>query len=190
MNYPETAARNMPWWSFVVGGLALLVFGILAIVWPGITISVLVIMFGAIALVDGVFTAAGAVASRENQALRWFLLVSGVVSIIIGALILIWPGITAKVVLYVIAAFAVIAGVTKILAATFWPQERRTDRLALILSGLVSLTFGVLIFAWPAAGALAIVWLIGLWAIIFGVGAMILGFEVLGVNRRLARGGA
>lgn len=189
MEQARTATTKIPWWPFVMGGLALLLFGILAIVWPDITVEVMVIVFGAIALVDGVFTTAGGLTSHEDQPLRWFLIVAGVFSIVIGALILIWPDITAKVVLYIIATFAVITGATRTLAAAFWPQGRRSDKVTLILSGLVSLAFGVLIFAWPASGALAIVWLIGLWAIIFGVIAIVVGFEVLSLNRRLGQGG-
>ncbi len=179
--------KKMPWWPFVVGGLALLIFGILAIAWPDITVAVLVAVFGAIALVDGVFTTAGGLASHENKTLRWYLVAAGLFSIIIGLLILVWPDITAKVVLYIIATFAVVAGATRALTAAFWPEERRSDRIVLIVLGVLGLAFGIVIFVWPAAGALAIVWLIGLWAIVFGVAAMIVGFQIRTANQRLAK---
>jgi len=186
----KAQAKKIPWWPFVIGGLALVIFGIMAIVWPDITVITLVVLFGAVALVDGVFTIAGGLANTEDQTMRWFLVLSGVFSIVIGVLILIWPDITAKVVLYIIATFAVVSGVARTLAAMIWPQERRSDKVLIIVSGLLGITFGVLIFAWPASGALAIVWLIGLFAIIFGAVVMVLGFEVMNVNRRLTKGGA
>ena len=186
----EHRMAEVRWWPFVLGGLALVLFGILAIAWPDITVNVMVIVFGVIALVDGVFTTAGGLVSRDDLTPRWFLVMAGIFSIIIGALILIWPGITAQVVLYIIATYAVVAGATRILTAAFWPDERRSDKMVLILSGLVSLAFGILIFAWPAAGALTIVWLIGLWAIISGVVAIITGFEIMNLNRRMVKGGA
>lgn len=190
MEEAKISAKKIPWWPFVVGGLALVIFGIMAIVWPDITVITLVVLFGAVALVDGVFTIAGGLTSTEDQTMRWFLVVAGVFSVIIGVLILIWPDITGKVVLYIIGTFAVVSGITRTLTAMFWPLERRSDKWLLVISGLLGIAFGVLIFAWPASGALAIVWLIGLFAIIFGVVVMVLGFEVLNVNRRLRKGGA
>lgn len=170
------AASRIPWWVFALQGLVLLIFGILAIVLPGITLLVLMIAFGAFLLVDGVFAVAGSIVSRKTK--WWLLLPAGVVSIVIGILVLAWPDITALVLLYLIALWAVIAGVMQILTAIFWPAERKTDRWLLVLGGLVALGFGVLMFAWPAAGALAIIWLIAVFAILFGIMRLGLAFSV------------
>jgi uncharacterized membrane protein HdeD (DUF308 family) len=180
-DFLEATMQRIPWWPFVLGGLALLAGGIVALIWPDITLIVLVILWGAIALVDGASTALGGIFTRG--ALRWFLLLSGVISALIGAAILAWPDITALVLLYIIGAWAVIAGVMKFLSAMFWPEERKADRWLLVLSGLISVTLGVLILAWPAAGAIAIVWLIGIYAIIFGVLLVAVGFNVRRLNR-------
>lgn len=184
----EGVVQRIPWWPYLLGGIALVVFGILAIVWPDITVTVFVIAFGAVVLVEGVFMSAGALVSREDQTLRWFLLLTGVVSIVIGVLILIWPNITAQVVLYIIATWAVLSGLMKMVTGIFWPQQRGADRWLLMLGGVVAIIFGILLFAWPVAGALAITWLIGLFAIILGIMLTIEAFEVLGTNRQLTKG--
>jgi uncharacterized membrane protein HdeD (DUF308 family) len=176
----EATMQRIPWWPFVLGGLALIAGGIIALIWPDITLFVLVILWGSIALVDGVFTAIGAMFTRGG--LRWLLLLAGVASALIGIAILSWPGITALVVMYLIGAWAVLAGVMRILSAMFWPQERKTDRWMLVLTGLISIILGVLILAWPATGAIAIVWLIGIYAIIFGVLLVATGFNVRRLN--------
>lgn len=176
----EATKQRMPWWPLILGGLALIAGGIAAVIWPDITLFVLVILWGVIALVDGVLTAIGALFTRGG--LRWFHLLAGVASALIGIAILSWPDITALVVTYLIGAWAVLAGVTRILSAMFWPQERKTDRWMLVLTGLISLILGVLILAWPAAGAIAIVWLIGIYAIIFGVLLVATGFNVRRLN--------
>ena len=176
----EATIQRIPWWPFVLGGLALLAGGIVALIWPDITLIVVVILWGAIALVDGVFTALGGMFTRGG--LRWFLLLAGVISALIGVAILAWPDITALVVMYIIGGWAVLAGVMRILTAMFWPQERKADKWLLVLSGLISVTLGVLIVAWPAAGAVAIVWLIGIYAIIFGVLLIAVGFNTRRLN--------
>lgn len=174
----EATMQRVPWWPFVLGGLALLAAGIVAIIWPDITLAVLVILWGAVILVDGVFAVLAGLFSRASSALRFFLLLTGVISIMIGLCILVWPGITALVVLYIIGAWAIIAGVMKVLTAMFWPEERKEDRWLLILSGLIAITFGALIIAWPATGALAIVWLMAIFAIVFGLTLVGTGFSV------------
>lgn len=176
----EATMQRIPWWPFVLGGLALLAGGIIALIWPDITLIVIVILWGSIALVDGVFTAIGGMFTRGG--LRWFLLFAGVISAAIGAAILAWPDITALVLLYIIGAWAVLAGVMRVLTAMFWPQERKADKWLLVFSGLISITLGVLILAWPAAGAIAMIWLIGIYAIIFGVLLIATGFNVRRLN--------
>jgi uncharacterized membrane protein HdeD (DUF308 family) len=179
----EALARN--WWVVALRGAAALVFGILALVWPGITVLVLVALFGAYALVDGIFALGTAIFGRgATGGSRAWLVVEGVAGIIAGILTFAWPGVTALVLLWLIALWAVVTGVLEIVAAIRLRRELRGEWM-LILSGVISVLFGILLMVWPAAGALAVTVLIGLYAIVFGVVLLALSFRL----RRLGHGG-
>lgn len=179
----ETLARN--WWVVALRGAAALIFGVLALVWPGITVLVLVALFGAYALVDGAFALGSAIFGRGRRGgSRGWLAVEGLAGIIIGILTFVWPGVTTLVLLWLIAAWAVITGVLEVVAAMRLRRELRGEWM-LVLSGVISVLFEILLMVWPAAGALAVIVLIGLYAIVFGVVLLALGFRL----RRLGRGG-
>lgn len=179
----ETLARN--WWAIALRGAAALIFGILALVWPSITVLVLVTLFGAYALVDGAFALATAIFGRDRSgASRAWLAVEGLAGIIIGILTFVWPGVTTLVLLWLIAGWAVVTGVLEVVAAIRLRRELRGEWM-LILSGLLSVLFGILLMVWPAAGALAVTVLIGAYAIVFGVVLLALSLRL----RRLDRGG-
>ncbi|HWE62713.1 MAG TPA: HdeD family acid-resistance protein [Chloroflexota bacterium] len=156
------------WWALALRGLAAIIFGILALVVPHITLVVLIAFFGAYVLVDGFFTLVAAVRAAEQHTRWWPLLVEGVAGIIAGVLTFIWPGLTALVLLYFIAAWAIVTGVFEVLAAIRLRREIRGEWL-LGLSGVLSVLFGLLLIAFPGAGALTVVWLIGAYALVFGV---------------------
>ncbi|MFC4910095.1 HdeD family acid-resistance protein [Actinomadura gamaensis] len=159
------------WWVLLVRGAVAVLFGVLALFWPGITVWALTVLFGAYALVDGVFSLAGAFQGVPGQSRAW-LAVAGICGILLGLMAFAWPGATALVLLMLIAAWAVVTGVLEIVGAV---RMRRTidDAWLFGVSGAVSVVFGVLLFVWPASGALAVVWLIGLFAIV--TGAMMIG---------------
>src|SRR4051812_29572050 len=160
----ELSSRH--WWVFALRGIAAILFGILAFAWPGMTLTILVLLWGAYALVDGVLALVSAFRARQDQ--RWSLLFEGVVGIAAGIVTLIWPGLTALVLLYIIAAWALITGVFELIAA-FRLRRVIRDEWWLVLGGVASVAFGVLMLVMPAAGALALVWLIAAYAIVFGV---------------------
>ena len=172
---PFVLARN--WWSLVIRGLVAILVGIVAIVWPGITFGALVLLFGAYALVDGVFALIGAFrASRAHE--RWGALVlEGIAGIAAAAITILWPGITAVALVYVIAAWAVITGVLEIAAAVRLRRFVAREWL-LILSGVASILFGVLAAALPLVGAFAIAVGIGIYALVFGTLLIALGFRL------------
>lgn len=179
----ETLARN--WWVVALRGAAAVLFGVLALVWPGITVFALVTLFGAYALVDGAFAIGSAIFGRgRSGGSRGWLAVEGIAGIIIGILTFVWPGVTTLVLLWLIAAWAVITGVLEVVAAIRLRRELRGEWM-LIVSGVISVLFGILLMVWPAAGALAVIVLIGLYAIVFGVVLLALAFRL----RRLGRGG-
>jgi uncharacterized membrane protein HdeD (DUF308 family) len=158
------------WWVLAVRGGFAILFGVVALIWPTITVWALVLLFGAFALADGVVAVLLALRGTTG-APRGLLALSGVAGIALGVAAIGWPGITAFVLLMLIAAWAVATGVLEIVAAIALRRELRGE-WAYLLSGAISVLFGVLLFAWPVSGALAIVWVIGLFAILFG-GAMV-----------------
>ncbi len=175
----ENISRN--WWMFAVRGVAAVIFGILALIWPGQTLLALVLVFGAYALVDGIFAVFAGITFRRYFERWWAVLLEGVAGIAIGLVTFFWPNITALVLLYFIAAWALITGIFEIVTAI---QFRRviTGEWALILSGLLSMIFGVLLFVFPSAGAVSLVWLIGIYAILFGITLIILAFRLRGLR--------
>lgn len=169
------------WWVLALRGAFAILFGITAWVWPGITVWALVVLFGAYALVDGVIALAEAFRDTAGGP-RGMLLLSGAAGIALGILALVWPGITAFVLLMLIAAWAVATGVLEIVAALALRRELKGE-WADVLTGAISVIFGILLFAWPVSGAVAIVWLIGLFSILFGAAMVGAAFRL----RRLGR---
>ncbi len=165
------------WWAVAIRGLAAIIFGILALIWPGITFTVLVLFWGAYALVDGIFAILSVLTHHAGGNHRALLLLEGIAGILAGILTFIWPGLTGFVLLYLIAAWAVVTGVLEILAAIRLRREI-TNEWLLALGGIVSIVFGILIAAFPAAGALAVTWLIGAYAIVFGLLLLFLAFRL------------
>jgi uncharacterized membrane protein HdeD (DUF308 family) len=165
------------WWALLIRGLAAVVFGALALIWPGITLTVLVLFFGAYALVDGIFAVISAFNHRAGHDRWWVLLLEGLIGILAGILTFIWPGITAFVLLFFIAAWAILTGILEIVAAVRLRHEI-ADEWLLALAGVVSLIFGIIIALFPGAGALAVVWLIGAYAIVFGLLLIALAFRL------------
>ncbi len=176
-------ARN--WWMIAIRGLVAVIFGLAAIAWPDMTLVVLVMLFGAYALVDGLFAMIAAIRDRTEHRQWWLVLVEGVVGIMAGVLAFIWPGITALALLYLIAGWAIMTGLFEIAAAILLRKELEGEWL-LILSGILSLLFGVVLALQPGAGALGIVWLIGVFAILFGTLMIVLAFRLRGWQGTLA----
>ena len=172
------------WWTFAVRGVAAIIFGVLALIWPGQMLQALVLVFGAYALVDGVFAMFAGIAARGYFERWWAVLLEGVAGVVIGLLTFFWPNITALVLLYFIAAWALITGIFEIVAAI---QLRReiTGEWMLILGGLLSILFSVLLFVFPGTGALSLVWMIGIYAISFGISEIIFAFRLNGLRREL-----
>jgi uncharacterized membrane protein HdeD (DUF308 family) len=161
------------WWLFLIRGIAAIIFGILAFAWPGVTLVVLVLFFGAFALVDGIASLIAAITGRGATAPRWWLAIIGLVGIAAGLLTFFWPAVTAVLLLYFIAGWAIAMGVFQIIGAIQLRKEIDNEWL-LVLSGVVSVLFGILLLAVPGTGLLALIWLIAIDAIIFGV--LVIGF--------------
>jgi uncharacterized membrane protein HdeD (DUF308 family) len=179
----RTLAQN--WWAIVLRGVCAVLFGLGAFAWPGITLAVLVMFYGAYALVEGGFAVAGAIMGRRAGAFPWGVLLSGLAGIAIGAITFMSPQITAIALVYLIAAWAILRGVFEIVAAIQLRKEIENEWL-LGLAGALSVVLGLWLFAAPGAGAVALLWWIGAFAIVFGIVEVILGFRLKGLKDRVA----
>lgn len=176
------AALGRNWWLLLLRGLVAIVFALLTWAQPGVSLAALVLVFGIYVLADGVLGVWSAIAKRRDNRHWWLLLLWGLVGIVVGVMTFIMPGITGLVLLMYIAAWAVITGVLQIVAAIRLRKEIKGEWL-MILSGLVSVAFGVLLFLQPGAGALAVAWIIAAYAFIFGVLMVLLAFKVRKLGR-------
>ncbi|MET9341326.1 HdeD family acid-resistance protein [Nonomuraea sp. NPDC003804] len=163
------------WWLILIRGICAVIFGILAIIWPGMTVLVLVIFFGAYALVNGIFSLISAF--RHNVESRAWLILSGVLGILAGIVTFVWPGVTTLALLYIIAFWAIFTGIAEVIAGIRL-RKLIDNEWMLIIGGLLSVVFGVLLLIWPASGAVALTWLIGAFAIIYGIAIIILSVKV------------
>jgi uncharacterized membrane protein HdeD (DUF308 family) len=174
-------ARN--WWALALRGVVAVIFGILALVWPHQTLLALVILFGAFMLVDGVLTLASALAWRKWNPRWWAVALAGVAGIIVGVLTFVWPGMTGLALLYLIAAWAILTGILEIVAAIELRRVIEGEWL-MVLSGILSVVLGVLLVAFPGAGALGLAWLIGIYAFVYGLLLIAFAFRLRGLHKR------
>lgn len=180
---PNVGDLAAHWWALVVRGLAAVLFGVLTLVAPGLTLFALVILFGLYALVDGVFALTlAARATRAGRSWGW-LLFAGVASVVAGVVTFLWPGLTAMALLFVIALWAVLVGIAQVAAAVRLRSLMRHEWL-LTASGVLSIALGLLLYILPSTGVLALAWLIGIYAILFGALLVALGFKLHAPHRR------
>jgi uncharacterized membrane protein HdeD (DUF308 family) len=174
---------------FAIRGVAAVIFGVLALIWPGQALQALVLVFGAYALVDGIFAVIAGIAARGSFDRWWAVLLEGIAGIVIGLLTFIWPNVTALVLVYFIAAWALITGIFEIVAAI---QLRRviTGEWMLVLGGVLSIIFGILLFVFPGAGAVSLVWMIGIYAIVFGISEIVFAFRLRGLKHEIEKAAA
>ena len=163
------------WWMLALRGAAAIIFGILTFVAPAASLFALVLLFGVYAIVNGAMNVSLSMRTPTGET-RWgSLLFESIASILAGALTLIWPGITALVLLFLIAAWAVVTGVAQVVAAVRLRKQLRGEWL-LALTGVLSVAFGVLLVVAPVAGALAVTLWIGAYALVFG--ALLVGLAL------------
>ncbi|MFO0590556.1 MAG: HdeD family acid-resistance protein [Polyangiaceae bacterium] len=187
MSLSLAIARN--WWVLLLRGVLALALGILAFAWPGMTLFVLVALFGAYMLVDGVAAIALGVGARHEGRNWWEMALVGALGIAAGVVAFFWPGITALALVVIIGVAAIVRGVVEIGAAIRLRRLIEHEWL-LGLAGVVSIAFGVLLLMRPGIGMLALLWWFGIWAMVFGVVAIAQSLRLLSVKNRLeGRGG-
>lgn len=172
------------WWLVALRGLLAVIFGIITMIWPGLSLTVLVLLFGGYAFVDGVFSLWAGFQQRSTNDRWWALLLEGLVGIGAGILTFLWPDITLLVLLYFIATWAIVTGIFEVVAAIRLRREIEGEWL-LALSGILSVIFGILIILFPAAGLVTISWIIAAYAIVFGIVLIILGFRLRSMRDRV-----
>jgi len=171
------------WWVLLLRGAAALVFGYLAFTSPGTTLAALVLVYGAYALVDGVLSLVAGVRIASAGGNGWMQILAGLVGLAAGAVTFVWPGPTALALVYIIAAWATLTGALQINAAIELRRAISSEWL-LGLSGVLSILFGLLTFGYPGNGALAIVYLVGVYAVANGLTLVAAALSLLGVRNR------
>jgi len=171
--------REIPrnyWWLVLLRGIFAVLFGIVAIVWPGPTLFFLIYLFGAYVLLDGITAVVVAFQERNVYSRWWVILIGGIAGIILGLMVFFWPGETALVLLFLIAAWAIVTGIFEVIAAFVVPPGAGFER-ALVAGGVISILLGVVLFFIPRAALLAFVWLIGIFSLIYGVVLIVRAFQ-------------
>jgi uncharacterized membrane protein HdeD (DUF308 family) len=168
---------SLNWTALAVRGVVAIVFGIVAFLLPGLTIGALILLFAAYAIVDGVSHIVTGIRQREGNRPDWLMVAIGVVGIAAGLIAAILPGITALVLLSLIGAWAIVIGVFEIVAAYRLRKEISGEWL-LALRGIVSVIFGIYVWVFPGDGAIALIWVVALYAIVSGVTLLMLAFRM------------
>jgi uncharacterized membrane protein HdeD (DUF308 family) len=166
----DTAVRQLSrsyWWLLLLRAVVAILFGILAIISPSFALLFFVYLFGAYVLIDGIFSVVVALQERTAYSRWWILLLGGIAGIILGLVTFIWPGVTSLVLFYLVAAWAVITGIFEVIAA-FSVRAVGVEWL-LVLGGVLSIIIGIIFFLHPVASILTIVWLLGVFALVYGL---------------------
>jgi len=166
------------WWAVALGGAAALAFGILALLWPGITLLTLVLLLAAYFLVDGLFAIIAGVRAAQLHERWWPFVIEGLAGLAAAALILIWPGPSILALMYLVAVWAIFTGVVMLFGGS--AAGAAAPRWLMLLAGALSVLLGVLMIAQPAAGVLVLAWWVGSYAILFGLLLLAFGFWLRG----------
>ena len=171
----QVIRRN--WWLLALRGVFAIIFGLIALFAPRIALLAFILVFAVYALVNGIITVYTAIQERGSLS-RWgWVLFEGILSIIAGIVAFVYPGLTALVLLYIIASWAIVTGMMEIFAA-FAIRPFVSREWPLVLAGILSLVFGFLLIIFPGAGLLSLLWLVGIYAIVFGVLFIIRAFQL------------
>src|SRR2546421_11832037 len=172
------------WWLVLLQGALSVVLGVLALARPGVTLGVLILLWGLFALLNGVgavFSAIGGAASHRSWGWQ---LAGGLVGIFAGLAILRWPGLSALFVLYLVAIWAIMMGIVRLVGAIA-DHEALPHAWLVALAGVVSVLFGIAMFAWPGVGLLTLVYLVGIYALMYGVIPCLLAFRLHSLPERM-----
>lgn len=165
---PLLHALAQGWWLVLLRGILSVVFGVLAFAWPALTLFTLVVLYGAFAFADGILALIGAFTGRVKGVPTWWLVLTGLAGLAAGAVTFLWPGLTAIVLILFIGVWAIVHGIFEIIGAIQLRKEIDNEWW-LVLGGLISVIFGVLVILAPGAGAVGLVWAIAAYSVAFGI---------------------
>ncbi len=165
------------WWVFLLRGIAAILFGILAVFWPGRAWEVLVILFGAFILIDGIFAGWAGLATRKQSKWWWVLILEGVLGIVVGLIILSRQSLAAFALYIFIAVWAILTGIFELIQA-FNLRKKIRNEWMLALGGILSVALGIFLLLRPVFGTLVLTWLIAFYALFFGFLFLFLGFRM------------
>ena len=179
------------WWIFSLRGIIAIVFGLAALLWPALTLGVMVLLFGLFALLEGLSAVVTSFGKGDEKG-GWTLLLEGLVGVLVCVIVLLgtgigsifWPKVAAVMLVYYIAGWAMLAGLFKIITAIRIRAEVKGEWV-LGLSGLISILVGLILILRPGTGVLAVAWLIGIFAIILGIFELLLGLKFRGIGSGL-----
>jgi uncharacterized membrane protein HdeD (DUF308 family) len=164
------------WWALALRGAFAIIFAVIAFVWPGITAAALVLLFGAYALVDGIFALVAALRAARHHGRSGALLLEGILDLIIAAIVFFWPVEALVAIIYFIAIWAIVTGIALIAAGI--AMIRVNGEWLLVLSGIISILLGVILFVEPGAGVIALSWWLGIYALLFGISLLGAAFRL------------
>jgi uncharacterized membrane protein HdeD (DUF308 family) len=164
------------WWAVLLRGVAAVLFGLAALIWPGLTLAVLIVVYGVYAIVDGIFAIVVGIRAGSDTR-RWLLLAEGALGILAGLIVVFWPGVSAVVLLYIIAFWAIFGGLLRIFGAVLLRREIDNE-WTMALGGALWVILGIVLFVVPGAGLLSLSWLIGIFALGAGITLIALAFRV------------
>lgn len=172
------------WWIMLLKGVLLILFGVLAFINPGATISALVFWFSIFLIADGIISLIGVLMNWKTEEDKWLLLAEGAISVLFGFLVFRSPASFATFVGFLIAFWAIFLGIARIAMAIQLRKEIRGEGW-LILSGVLSVLFGVLVFAQPGVGVTTVLWMAAIFSVLIGILLIFLGFKLKNAGGRL-----
>lgn len=176
---------NAVWWLVLLRGILLAIFGIIALVSPGIALLALLWVFGLFAILEGIAAVVIGIRSRGEPHWVWTI-VQGVVSVLAGIIALIWPGLTALALLFVVAFWAIVLGIGEIGGAFASRRSGSTSWGWTLAAGILNIIFGVVLLMWPASGILTLIWLVGIFTLAGGIVLVVLAFKVRSIAKSAA----
>jgi uncharacterized membrane protein HdeD (DUF308 family) len=179
------ASRVLPalahhWWVFLLRGVVGVAFGLVAFFYPVATLYTFIVFYAVFSIVDGVFAFVSAVRGKENMGPRWWLALIGILGVVAGLAAYLWPGFTAIALLTLIGIWALVNGVVEIVGAIRLRAEIDNEWL-LLIHGILSVLFGLIVLARPSGGALALIWFIAAFALVSGSVLIVLSFRLKGL---------
>ncbi|MFZ2529823.1 MAG: HdeD family acid-resistance protein [Rhodococcus sp. (in: high G+C Gram-positive bacteria)] len=176
-NDPFRSLVKQIWWIVLIRGILAVLFGIVALIWPDITVWALVVVFGIYAIVDGIVLGIHAVRDRTSLDGWGWWLATAVISILAGIVALVWPGATALVLLYIIAFYAIFFGIAGAVGALRFRKVPESGWMWSFVAGILAIVFGIVLLIFPGSGITGLIWLLGLYAILFGILLIAVAFQ-------------